>query len=1101
MRRIAVVTVVMMCALVLHPLAAWAAPVLTITPITWDVLGLDSNKPGPPDNDGPNLFTVGARVCNTGTTTSTQVDATFVWDTANSYINIQSGSPSTITMYYLDPAECFDYYFNIEVTRDTAAWDTVRGYHITATGDGGVTATTPTPRQLYIEHLISQNRNAITSISGPTTVYVGSTYTYSVTGKTATGGYEQLTTYLNFPNVIFQVIDVSAVYAVPPAGTNDKIYADACGWDPVPTSPNYKSCIGPEQYPGGKAGGNPVTTTFNVKIMSAGVATMTALWYDFSGSSYHYNSDYGVAPNSITVTALKPTAVRSVHGTATATEDGTLVTWTTASEVDNLGFNVYREHDGLRERVNTDLIAGSALMTDASLSAGGTYSWFDAPAHGPPGTYWIEAIDLNGSSSWHGPFQATQGETSGTARRSPTLSESPSGGAGATVPRVASVQAAAPADGSSSAGAAAKIGVRHEGWYRVPLADLEVAGVDVSRPGQLHLVAEGVEQAVTIREDALEFYGLGLDSPNTDTRVYWVTSGDGPGRRIATVASGDAPVGPASFRSAVERSDEDLYFSALLNGDEDNFFGAAVTSSPVEQALTVPHLRDPAGASLSVVLQGVTAGPHDVEVALNGSPLGSVGFAGRDEGVASFPVDGSVIDGDDVVTLTATEQGDVSVVASVRIDYDRALVADGDRLRFSAPGGTRVSVGGFADAGVRVVDVTDPAVPVEIEATVAPGEGGNVATLSVPGTGERTLFAFSQPDDAAWIARDRPSNLSSSANGADLVVVTTGDLRPALRQLVALRERQGLRVRVVDIQDVDDEFGFGEESPAALRAFLTFAHRSWSTAPRYVLLAGDASLDPRNYLGHGDSDLVPTMLVDTKLMETASDSALADADGDGRPDVALGRLPVGSVGQAQQVVDKLVAYDRTRGDRSALFVADKRFEGGRFTATNSAVQRLLPPGTGVTSVERQGSSDADYRQVVQDGIDAGPSLVEYAGHGSVDLWAGRPLTSGDASSLGNTERPAFFVLMTCLNGYYQDPALDGLGEALLRADGGAVGVYASTGMTYVNQQRALTVSFHRALFDGAPRVGDAALAASRSSRAEDVVATWVLLGDPTMRLR
>ena len=43
-----------------------------------------------------------------------------------------------------------------------------------------------------------------------------------------------------------------------------------------------------------------------------------------------------------------------------------------------------------------------------------------------------------------------------------------------------------------------------------------------------------------------------------------------------------------------------------------------------------------------------------------------------------------------------------------------------------------------------------------------------------------------------------------------------------------------------------------------------------------MLLAGDASYDPKNYTGQGYNDLVPTKLLDTALLETASDDWLAD---------------------------------------------------------------------------------------------------------------------------------------------------------------------------------------------------------------------------------
>ena len=37
--------------------------------------------------------------------------------------------------------------------------------------------------------------------------------------------------------------------------------------------------------------------------------------------------------------------------------------------------------------------------------------------------------------------------------------------------------------------------------------------------------------------------------------------------------------------------------------------------------------------------------------------------------------------------------------------------------------------------------------------------------------------------------------------------------------------------------------------------------RNWATAPKFVVLAGDATIDPRDYEGLGNADFVPTKLV------------------------------------------------------------------------------------------------------------------------------------------------------------------------------------------------------------------------------------------------
>jgi uncharacterized repeat protein (TIGR01451 family) len=272
---------------------------VTITPTSWNVVGIDSNNP----SVGPDTYQIGARICNTGGAAVTNIVGTFVWDSSNSFINLSGANPVNVAS--LNGGACTDIYFPVTITRTSSAYNTTRSYHITVSGTGFSSVSTPTPREIYVEKIISQNRNSVNSIVGPTTVYVGNTYNYTVNASTATQGYEQLEAFLNLSNVIFQVLSIATTYTSPTGGTNDKFYADACGWDNNPSSANYRSCIGPANYSGGKAGGT-VTTTYTVKVLSTGTTTASTLIMDFSGSSYHYNNDYGVGINSITVTSLNP---------------------------------------------------------------------------------------------------------------------------------------------------------------------------------------------------------------------------------------------------------------------------------------------------------------------------------------------------------------------------------------------------------------------------------------------------------------------------------------------------------------------------------------------------------------------------------------------------------------------------------------------------------------------------------------------------------------------------------------------------------------------------------------------------------------------------
>lgn len=307
-----------------------AAPALAIAPITWDVIGLDSNDVA----TGPNTFPVGGRVCNSGTGSATSVDVRFAWDGPNPYIDLEH--QPLIAIGTVAAGACRDVYFNVVVQRTSAAFDTTRSYHLEALIGGAVVASTPTPRQLYIERLVSQNRNSVDAITGPggstpvTDLEVGDVVTYELHGGTATNGYEQLEVYVNFPNAVFQVLELDAVYTGPAGGTNDSVYADACGWEPDPTSPNYLTCVGPETW-GGKAGGD-VVLVYRLAVVGAGDGTVFGLIHDFSGSSFHYNADFGqdgltfVARDRTTTTTLRSTIAPSTSAPPTTAPTGPTTT-------------------------------------------------------------------------------------------------------------------------------------------------------------------------------------------------------------------------------------------------------------------------------------------------------------------------------------------------------------------------------------------------------------------------------------------------------------------------------------------------------------------------------------------------------------------------------------------------------------------------------------------------------------------------------------------------------------------------------------------------------------------------------------------------------
>jgi hypothetical protein len=117
------------------------------------------------------------------------------------------------------------------------------------------------------------------------------------------------------------------------------------------------------------------------------------------------------------------------------------------------------------------------------------------------------------------------------------------------------------------------------------------------------------------------------------------------------------------------------------------------------------------------------------------------------------------------------------------------------------------------------------------------------------------------------------------------------------------------------------------------------------------------------------------------------------------------------------------------------------------------------------------------------------------------MWAGDMLRVDYLQSLSSGRLTAVLA-MTCLNGYFQDPVQDGLGEVLLKTPaGGAAAVWSSSGLTEMEGQVVIDRALLQQLFAGsAVRLGDAILAAIAATDDPNVRATWVLLGDPTTRV-
>lgn len=824
--------------------------------------------------------------------------------------------------------------------------------------------------------------------------------------------------------------------------------------------------------------------------------------------------------------ATAPTAATFESFSADRYDGGVFIQWRTSYEIDNFGFRLYRVQGGKRVLITPQMLAGSALVTGQGtpLTAGKSYAWWDSsPKSRDSAVFWLEEIDLKGQSTWHGPVaaklvggsppeQARPAELAGLGR---TDAPSRPVQTWATPAKIAAGRS--PSTFSLASQFAVKIFVNHEGWYRVTQAQLLAVGLAPNTdPRNLQLYVDGQPQPISVigesdgnldPADAVEFYGVGLDSPQTDTRVYWLAVGATPGLRITSASSAAPPAAGGSFPFTVERRDRTIYFSGLLNGEIENFFGAVIASQPVNQALTVPHMDAGAtGATLEVALQGVTFVTHQINVTLNGVPLGSVVFSGQGAGLATLAVPPGVLQqGANQVTLAVAGGGDVSLVDYLRLTYNHAYMADNDLLKLTAAANQQLTIGGFSANTIRVFDITNPAAVQEVIGQVQQQGASYSVSLFVPGAGPRALLALAggQIGPAKQVAANLPSSWRKTSHGADFLIITPRDFFSAVEQLRGARLSQGLAVTVVDIEDIYDEFSFGQKTPQAIKDFIAFAHNSWKKGARYVVFVGDACYDPKNYLGFGEFDLVPTKLIDTVFMEASSDDWFADFDGDGIPELGVGRLPARSTEETGRLIAKILGYDQSNPPDEMLLVADAN-DVYDFEGASAELHSLVSGDVRAVDLNRGQMADvAAARTALLGAIARGQRLVNYTGHGNVNQWHANLLTNEDAVVLDNADHLPVFLMMTCLNGYFNDPALDSLAEKLLmNPRGGAVAVWASSGQTLPGGQWTVNQEMYRQMFSAPQvRLGDAARAAKAATTDVDVRQTWILFGDPTMRLR
>lgn len=643
----------------------------------------------------------------------------------------------------------------------------------------------------------------------------------------------------------------------------------------------------------------------------------------------------------------------------------------------------------------------------------------------------------------------------------------------------------------------------------LPFDELTADNINLSRDGEpVPIFIDGDGNDAT-----LYFYAQAITRSIESPAVYWLA----PGRGKSMSQRDRSPGGPGVTQGMLwQHWEENSTFHPAATG-EDKWFGANVYApDSLEMLLTgIQPTGGPGKLTLRVWSSNQSpANPdHHMRVLLNGEELIDHYWDGISQETLTVPFGPNNLrrQGNRLVLEVPGDTGAAGesiYIDWLRLEYEGDLSLNRGQLTFrsSAPN-IRVSAAGETRLAF---DITDPDEPVLLLNTEFED-----STVTFAGNGPGSTYLVLNPRDAIRpgisAVPDWSQPLRVPDQGADYIAIVpdSGGFREALEPLIEHRRNQGLRTVVVSLQQINDEFGHGRQSPHAIRDFLEYAYTEWrQPRPRFVLLVGDASYDVNDYLGSRNNNLLPTKLVQTQSAGyVASDTWFTMFDQSELPTMATGRFPAQNSRQLSVMVEKTINYEnaspspwRTR----ALLVAD---DEPRFDSASDWLADELSRN-GYSSQKLYMTQNEDIHDAIISAINHGVGIVNYVGHGGTDVWGDEAVLRGeDAVLLKNRNRLPVLTTFTCLNGVFHHPNDDALAESLLwTRGGGIVAAVAPSGRTYMAQQTPLATEFFDQLLSGESTTFGEALLRSKQLLAQDsnltnVIHTLNVLGDPALQFR
>ncbi|WP_218599646.1 type IX secretion system sortase PorU [Polaribacter sp. NJDZ03] len=666
-----------------------------------------------------------------------------------------------------------------------------------------------------------------------------------------------------------------------------------------------------------------------------------------------------------------------------------------------------------------------------------------------------------------------------------------------------------------------KISIYGNGGAMLPVLNSDVRFTDLQENA---IYIEGEDDGSFDANDFILFYAQGphdwdvnaasssathRQNIYSDVAYYFITVSNNDGKRIQE----KTPITTTASKQITFFDDYTFY-----EKEERNLIAAGTqwffnTDFNIEntQNFKIPFNNAVAGAPISVGVRAVSTSisPSSMAVKVNGEDLYNLNFssANTTDKAKTSQRTVSIVNSADVLDVSITYNNNGNPSATAFLDYieivgKKELIAASNQFSFRSFEQAN-STGTVAyriennSAIFQVWDVSDHVAP----KTVQNNSTDNNFTFIANGGTLEEYIVLNDNDyyTPKALQNRRVANQNLHAlKDLNYVVITNKALSSEAQRLADYhQENSGLTTKVIILEDIYNEFSSGSKDITGIRDFLRhlyLTNSSEETKLKYVCFFGDASYDYKDRIT-GNNNIVPVKLSfdsfnlatswvtdDFYVMLGNSDGGMNTSD---QIDVASSRIPVSSLTQAKDVVNKILSYyDKSSlGDwrNTITMLADDIDESGEEVLQQGVESiadeiKVNKPIFNISKiylnnyVQENSSGGERYPEVngaIINAIEKGTLIFDYFGHGGEDGFASEKiLTKAEVQDFNNPNTLPLLITVTCDFSRFDNPNRITAGElTLLNTNGGAASMITTTREVYISTGQKFNEELIRVLLE------------------------------------